>query len=919
MNTRNVKLTNCYTQGQRSAARILFIVWLLTSYSPDITLAAPEGGRAMASATATSSLDRSAPGALTLPPAIGPALESTLQQRMSQEAVPYQRRDLRRTSIEASPVGRNLSFQARGGEQVRFYYERDQWRAEVSSRIGASSRQSLLPVVCSLGEDVASSLEVLSQYPSWQSQRQIHVLGGKVLPTLGEVVYVGELGLKGGGNNVSFSFEIGGGSSGYDSWSERDWRYYMLHASDEQFERTWNSNMAPRGIGSGHRPPDSWTGINRGSHFTPAFTSGPSSIGGGSSVLGGSTPPTATNSLFSGVPGSSDLGGTPSIGGRSSGFRGSTPPTAANSLLSGGGSSDLGATPAAARALAPIVGEHPVQVANTLLAAHDLLSGAPGGSDLRGPSSIGGRSSGFRGSTPPTAANSLFSGGGSSDLGATLAAARALAPIVGEHPVQVANTLLAAHDLLSGAPGSSDLRATPAADRASSPTEDARSLDPMNIAFQREVIRTRLECIADGRDPDPERPSATDPSIQPLISPHPGLTIQLPDRDALQKEIDQHIQACQEDSLFNDLQTELSTTKASLQENPDNKELQSRYQETLVNFQSHPFYQRGLQLGIEAVALREKSEKQSAACSLSALGAAEQGIYDKKAHQAAQQHQEAAATIKKSMLQPLRATLGRSDTPSGTRRAVASIQGFGESIHDTGKAILGLVDLAVKGIESFVKWEDKVGFQEGYVNLKQFWEALSDQRQQAWESSEEYQARMQAVKEVERREDLRCRFADAEHYHLSQGRMVGRMGGELAQLLYGAEIVKVVSKGAQGLGWVAKAGQTVEQLGEAAATAQKGEAAAGRQQSLLGGVRFIPSLQSLPAFPDAVKVRGKTRIPGYHKIRGRYENRRHIYEWDYQHGSVERYSKKTGRHLGEFCPHTGEQLKPVKATRKIER
>ncbi|MEM7382854.1 MAG: hypothetical protein AAF400_00820 [Bacteroidota bacterium] len=57
MNTRNVKLTNCYTQGQRSAARILFIVWLLTSCSPDATLATPESPGAMVSATATSSLD----------------------------------------------------------------------------------------------------------------------------------------------------------------------------------------------------------------------------------------------------------------------------------------------------------------------------------------------------------------------------------------------------------------------------------------------------------------------------------------------------------------------------------------------------------------------------------------------------------------------------------------------------------------------------------------------------------------------------------------------------------------------------------------------------------------------------------------------------------------------------------------------
>ena len=73
-----------------------------------------------------------------------------------------------------------------------------QWRAEVSSHIGAFSRQSVLPVVCSQGTDVTSSLEVLSKYPSWYSQRQIHVLDRNVCPTLGEVVYVGELGLRGG-------------------------------------------------------------------------------------------------------------------------------------------------------------------------------------------------------------------------------------------------------------------------------------------------------------------------------------------------------------------------------------------------------------------------------------------------------------------------------------------------------------------------------------------------------------------------------------------------------------------------------------------------------------------------------------------------------------------------------------------------
>ena len=200
---------------------------------------------------------------------------------MSQEAVPDKRRELLRTSPKVSPVEENLSFQAREGERVRFYYQMAQWRAEVFSHIGDFSRRVVLPVVCSQGEDIASILEVLSRYTSWQRQRQIHVLDRNVCPTLGEVVYVGELGLKGGGNSPSY--EIGGGSSDDDSWSAVYRRYYMHHASDEEFERRWNSNIGSRGLGSGHRTSDSWKGINQGGHSTP----GPSSIGFSTPDLGG--------------------------------------------------------------------------------------------------------------------------------------------------------------------------------------------------------------------------------------------------------------------------------------------------------------------------------------------------------------------------------------------------------------------------------------------------------------------------------------------------------------------------------------------------------------------------------------------------------------------------------------------------------
>ena len=83
-----------------------------------------------------------------------------------------------------------------------------QWHAEVLSQIDDFSRQSVLPVVCSVGENVSSTLEALSNYPSWYSQRQIHVLGRNVVSTLGEVVYLGALGPKGGrGGEASASGE----------------------------------------------------------------------------------------------------------------------------------------------------------------------------------------------------------------------------------------------------------------------------------------------------------------------------------------------------------------------------------------------------------------------------------------------------------------------------------------------------------------------------------------------------------------------------------------------------------------------------------------------------------------------------------------------------------------------------------------
>jgi hypothetical protein len=42
-----------------------------------------------------------------------------------------------------------------------------------------------------------------------------------------------------------------------------------------------------------------------------------------------------------------------------------------------------------------------------------------------------------------------------------------------------------------------------------------------------------------------------------------------------------------------------------------------------------------------------------------------------------------------------------------------------------------------------------------------------------------------------------------------------------------------------------------------------------------------------------------------------------IFEWDSQHGTVEKYNKR-GKHLGEFDAETGTQTKSADSTREVE-
>ena len=81
---------------------------------------------------------------------------------------------------------------------------------------------------------------------------------------------------------------------------------------------------------------------------------------------------------------------------------------------------------------------------------------------------------------------------------------------------------------------------------------------------------------------------------------------------------------------------------------------------------------------------------------------------------------------------------------------------------------------------------------------------------------------------------------------------------------------------------------------------------------------YIPAPKFLQAFPTAKLVKPKTSVQGGSGLRKRWKDEDGtIYEWDSRHGTIEKYDRK-GKHLGEFDPETGEQLKPANPDYKVE-
>jgi RHS repeat-associated protein len=81
---------------------------------------------------------------------------------------------------------------------------------------------------------------------------------------------------------------------------------------------------------------------------------------------------------------------------------------------------------------------------------------------------------------------------------------------------------------------------------------------------------------------------------------------------------------------------------------------------------------------------------------------------------------------------------------------------------------------------------------------------------------------------------------------------------------------------------------------------------------------MVPPPKDLQGFPGTRRASPKTSVQGGGGLRKRWvDESGGIYEWDSQHGAVERYDKR-GKHLGEFDAKTGQRTKPADPKRRVD-
>jgi hypothetical protein len=269
-------------------------------------------------------------------------------------------------------------------------------------------------------------------------------------------------------------------------------------------------------------------------------------------------------------------------------------------------------------------------------------------------------------------------------------------------------------------------------------------------------------------------------------------------KEPLEAALKEFLEVCQGNASFNEKREELMAAEESLKEDPENEALQALKAENLANFQNDPLYLQAKEIGVEAAGLRREMEERATDIRIEA---AEIGYNISAGISKAKAYQKEADEVRDDIINKLRELLGCTYTPRVGKRVAEGLKGFAESFYDTGKAFtvdlpVLLGKLGLKGVESLVKWEDKLGIKEGWTNLGKACKVLLDDTMQEWEEPADYQIRILAIKEVKRKHDLYRRAFDAENYHLGQDRALGYVSAEMIQFLFGGEILKGATKGA---------------------------------------------------------------------------------------------------------------------------
>lgn len=93
-----------------------------------------------------------------------------------------------------------------------------------------------------------------------------------------------------------------------------------------------------------------------------------------------------------------------------------------------------------------------------------------------------------------------------------------------------------------------------------------------------------------------------------------------------------------------------------------------------------------------------------------------------------------------------------------------------------------------------------------------------------------------------------------------------------------------------------------------------------RRNVIKGYHKYHTPPEDLPAFKNAIEVKGKTPYQnGSGCCRKRWQDQDGaIYEWDRQHGRVEKYSRTGKIHRGEYDAITGEKIKDGSKKRRIK-